>query len=91
MSTFGTVEFQSDSHPVLATLGDDRTFAVACDDPPTRQWVELVLGEIAARRHGPEHGRYGPGQLREAARIFGGTVMDEPADADAEYEPGRIY
>lgn len=85
---FGTVEFRSDGHAVRATLRDDRTFAVACDDPPTRRWVELVLGEVAARRHGPEHGRFGPDQLREVAGIFGGTVADEP---EADHEPGRIY
>jgi len=86
---FGTVRFESDRHVVLATLRDDRTWSVACDDPPTRRWVELVLGEVAARRHGPEHGRFGPGQLRNAARIFGGEIVGETAGPPTD--PAAIY
>jgi hypothetical protein len=86
--TYGTVEFTLKGAKVIATLRDDRTWAVACPDPEVRDFVRIDLDAIAQAPHGPADGFYGPRQLREAAELFGGTFTIEPRE---ESPPGRIY
>lgn len=88
MTDLGTVERTVFGHPVRATFRDDGTWVIACDDAEARGFVEMVAGEIATRRHGPEHGPYGPRQLRLLAEVLGGTVVDQ---ARPESVPGTIY
>ncbi len=88
MSDLGTVEFTCFGQTVRATLRSDRTWDVQCDDAEAKEFAETVAAEIATRRHGPEHGFYGPRQLRLLAEAFGGKIVRE---VQREGDPETIY
>jgi hypothetical protein len=81
---FGVIEFKVDGYPVSATLSHDRTWRVDCKNAVVKRWVEVELGEIAVRRHGPEDGFYGPVKLQQAVDRFGGRIV-KMAEIEQDY------